>query len=146
MYNINITNNISDWDRVCVWNHHNIFNENEVIMNRAKRLMNILENKPESMLLLCIDKICDYKDIHHDINILTEFVNKYSCNLLFLIPLYNYNQDPQIIVNTDKIKVIYFDSFYEYNGTGMGDTRIKWDKIEKIVLKLYNFNIDIKNT
>ena len=140
------SNILSNWDSVCIWNHHNLFTEGNTITIRANRLLKLLNNKPETMLLLCIDKIKEYEinKIFYDYDFLNIFINKYNCHLLFLIPLNNYNKDPQLIVNSDNIKIIYFNSYYDFNGTGMGDTRIKWAKLETMVLDLYSFNIDKK--
>ena len=97
-------------------------------------------------LTTSIDKIKEFEDnkLFYELNFLIEFVNKYKCHLLFIIPLHNYNKDPQLLVNLVNIKIIYFDSYYEFNGNGIDDTRIKWNKVAKIVLELYNFNIEDK--
>ena len=142
------TKKLSDWDNICVSNHHNLYNEIDKILLRANRLLYNLKNKPSSLMLFCIHKIQNYIDDninnYIDIDFLLKFNKKYNTNLLFIIPLFNYNLDPKIMYNSNNIMIIYLNSFYEGNGTAFTDKRIKWNDVIKIMNNYYNFNIENK--
>lgn len=144
----NKSKNISDWDNICVWNHHNLFNEKDRINLRGERLLYNLTNKNNTLLLLCIHKIQNYinNDLkkYIDLDFLINFNNKYKTNLLFIIPLYNFKKDPTIIYDNNNILIIFLESFYEGNGTAFTDTRIKWDDLINLINKKYSFNIEDK--
>jgi hypothetical protein len=144
----NKTKNLSDWENICVSNHHNLNTEIDKIKLRSDRLLYNLNNKNETLMLFCIHKIQNYSDDninnYIDIEFLIKFNNKYDTHLLFIIPLFNYNLDPKIKYNSNKITIIYLNSFYEGNGTAFNDERIKWNEIIKIMNNNYNFNIENK--
>ena len=145
---LNKTKNLSDWDNICVSNHHNLNNEINKIMIRANRLLYNLNNKSSSLMLFCIHKIQNYIDDninnYIDIDFLLKFNNKYNTHLLFILPLFNYNVDPKIMYNSNNIMIIYLNSFYENNGTAFNDERIKWKEVMKIMNNYYKFNIEDK--
>lgn len=142
------TNIIHNWDRICLWNHHNLNTEIDKIKLRSDRLLYNLNNKNETLMLFCIHKIQNYSDDninnYIDIEFLIKFNNKYDTHLLFIMPLFNYNLDPKIMYNSNKITIIYLNSFYEGNGTAFNDERIKWNEVIKIMNNNYNFNIENK--
>ena len=107
-------------------------------------------------MLFCITKIQNYIDDninnYIDIEFLINFNDKYDTHLLFIMPLFNYNLDPKIMYNSNKITIIYLNSFYEGNGTAFNDERIKWNEVIKIMnnnydlhklIALYNSGMDI---
>ena len=146
--NISKTNIVHNWEKICLWNHHNLNNEIDKIMIRANRLLYNLNNKSSSLMLFCIHKIQNYIDNninnYIDIAFLLKFNKKYNTHLLFILPLYNYNLDPKIMYNSNNIMIIYLNSFYEGNGTAFSDERIKWNDVMKLMNNYYNFNIEDK--
>ena len=89
---------ITDWDKICIWNHHNIYEQGDKIINRTQHFMNCINIKPHSMLLFCIDKIIKFDNtqidkIYYDLDILTDVIKKYSCHIILLVPLFNYNKN-----------------------------------------------------
>ena len=92
------------------------------------------------------DKIKEYdkEAIFYNLDILLNFVNSKKTNLLLLIPLHNFNKDPLIVYNKNNLLVVYFNSYYEGNGTAYSDKRIKWDSIKKIINDNYVFDLESK--
>jgi len=146
--NILESNIVHNWEKICLWNHHNLNNEIDIISLRANRLLYNLNNKSSSLMLFCIHKIQNYIDDninnYIDIDFLLKFNNKYNTHLLFILPLFNYNLDPKIMYNSNNIMIIYLNSFYESNGTAFSDERIKWNDVMKLMNNYYNFNIEDK--
>jgi hypothetical protein len=137
---------LNEWDKICVWVHHNISKEGDTIKRRYNRLLERLENKSESLLLIGILKIKDYDEnkIFYNIDKLLNFVKNNKCNLLILIPLYKFNDEPTIVYNENNLLIVYFNSYYEKNGTAFTDNRIKWVSIKEIIDNNYYFEIDEK--
>jgi hypothetical protein len=136
---------ILDMDKVCIWNHHNLYDENTInsINRRSLHLLDCLSKKPDTTLLFYIEKIQKYgeKDCYFDKNIL----DKYNCNFLILIPLLNFNSDPFIFYDNSKIRIIYFNSNLESWGTNIDSHIEEWNKLRILINKLYNFNIENRN-
>tara|TARA_Y100000817_G_scaffold109861_1_gene85931 strand:+ start:985 stop:1692 length:708 start_codon:yes stop_codon:yes gene_type:complete len=138
---------INEWDSVCVHNHHDLRNPQIKlsIKNRCNRLLYILNKKPDTLLLFCIDKIAvNYEDTLQRIDLIDRFTNEYLCNFLFLIPILNYSEKPKLVKYSDRINIIYFKSFNEGNGTAYSDKRIKWDLIKNYINNLYKFELEEK--
>ena len=137
---------LDKWDKICVWSHHNLFRELSTLKRRCNRFLNVLDNKPATMLLVCIPKIKEYtiNTCFYKLDFLLNFIEKNKCNLLMLMPLHNFNKDPLIVYNKNNLLIVYFDSYYEKNGTAYSDTRIKWNTIKKIMNKHYIFDIESK--
>jgi hypothetical protein len=55
---------LNEWNRICVWNHHNIDVEKKSIRKRCERFIHILNNKHDSLLLVSIYKIKNYNNIY----------------------------------------------------------------------------------
>ena len=145
--NENKSIHLNEWNRICVWNHHNIDVEKKIIRKRCERFIHILNNKHDSLLLVSIDKIKNYNNkqqIYYNLDKLNSFIQKYKCNLLLVIPLYQYKLEPKIVYKNNNILIIYIDSYYDGNGTALSDDRIQWIKLEKILNEYYDFNIDDK--
>jgi hypothetical protein len=64
---------------------------------------------------------------------------------LILIPLLNFNQDPILFYNDSRIKIIYFNSNLEYFATDIASHIEEWNKLQILINKLYNFNIENRN-
>jgi len=56
---------LNKWDKICVWtgSHHNMFEESTKIQKRCERLLNIIDNKPSSLLLVCMPNIKEYSKL-----------------------------------------------------------------------------------
>ena len=134
--------NVPDWPDVCIWNHHNIndINVKDTINKRIKRLYNSLHNRSTSTLLIYINKIT--KNITYDKTELLDFIEKNPCNLLFIQPLYNYNNELEHIYTSNNLNIIHMKSYYECNGTGLDDTRIAWNKLEVMINNIYEFKVE----
>ena len=146
--NISKTNIVHNWEKICLWNHHNLNNEIGKISLRANRLLYNLYNKSSSLMLFCIHKIQNYIDDninnYIDLDFLLKFNEKHNIHLLFIIPLFNYNLDPKIMYNSNNIMIVYLNSFYEGNGTAFTDPRIKWKELINLINSNYIFNIEDK--
>jgi hypothetical protein len=133
---------ILDMDKICIWNHHNLYDENIInsINRRSLHLLECLSKKPDTLLLFYIEKIQQYgvKDCYFDKNILDNF----NCNFLILIPLLNFNQEPFLFYNDTRIRIIYFNSNLESWATNIDCHIEEWNKLEILINKLYNFNIE----
>ncbi len=136
---------ILDMEKVCIWNHHNLYDEGTVqkFNKRSLHLLDCLNKKPDTLLLFYIEKIQKYgeKDCYFDINIL----NKFECNFLILIPLLNFNSDPFVFYDNSQIKIIYFNSNLVSWGTNIDSHIEEWNKLTILINKLYNFNIEDRN-
>lgn len=136
---------ILDVDTVCIWNHHNLYDENTInsINRRSLHLLECLTKKSDTTLLFYIEKIQKYgeKDCYFDKSILDNF----NCNFLILIPLLNFNSDPFLIYDNSKIRIIYFNSDL---GSWSADTSClieEWNKLKIMINNLYNFDIENRN-
>ena len=134
---------ILDMDKVCIWNHHDLYDKNTVnrINIRSLHLLDCLNKKPDTTLLFYIEKIQNYKgkDVcYFDKNIL----NKYNCNFLILIPLLNFNSDPFLFYENSQTRIIYFNSNLEVWATEITSHPDEWNKLQILINKLYNFNIE----
>lgn len=93
---------ILDMDKICIWNHHNLYDENTInsFNKRSLHLLECLNKKSDTTLLFYIEKIQKYgeKDCYFDKNIL----DKFNCKFLILIPLLNFNLDPFYFMKTHK--------------------------------------------
>ena len=131
--------NITDWNNVCIWNHHNL-NESNIqttLNRRIQRLYDSLDNRSSSTLLIYINKI--ENSVNYDINDLLDFTKSKNCNLLFIQPLYNFIDVIKHVYSKNNLNIIHIKSFYECNGTGLDDNRIEWDKIKNKINDLYDF-------
>jgi hypothetical protein len=133
---------ILDMDKVCIWNHHNLYDENIInsFNRRSLHLLECLSMKPNTLLLFYIEKIQKYgeKDCYFDKNIL----KKYNCNFLILIPLLNFNSEPFLFYDDTKVRIIYFNSNLEKFSTDINCHVKEWNKLNILINKLYKFNIE----
>ena len=137
---------ILDMDKVCIWNHHNLYDENIInsLNRRSLHLLECLNKKPDTTLLFYIEKIQKYEETgccYFDKNIL----DKYNCKFLILIPLLNFNSDPILFYDDSRIRIIYFNSNLEGWATDITSHREEWNKLQILINKLYNFNIENRN-
>ncbi len=136
---------VLDNNKVCIWNHHDL--SDIVIINkinkRSQHLINILENESSSLLLFYIEKIQKYEEnkTYFDITLLTN----YNCKFLILIPLLNFNKDPFIFYQDNKIVIIYFNSNLDSFGTEIHSHVEEWYKLKNIINSIYSFNINERN-
>lgn len=133
---------ILDMDTVCIWNHHNLYDENIInsLNKRSLHLLKCLRNKPDTTLLFYIEKIQKYgeKDCYFDKSIL----DKYKCKFLILIPLLNFNSEPLLFYDNSQIRIIYFNSNLEGFSTSTTSHIEEWNKLQILINNLYNFNIE----
>ena len=140
----NITNDyvdILDTNNICIWNHHNLSDENTLnsINRRAEHLLYCINKNPEETLLFYIEKIQKYgeKEDYFDKSVLDEV----NCKFLILIPILNFNSDPRIHYSDKNVKIIYFNSNIELWATDINSHIEEWDKLKSIINKLYDFDI-----
>jgi hypothetical protein len=102
-----------------------------------------LNKKSDTTLLFYIEKIQKYqeKKCYFDKNIL----DKYNCNFLILMPLLNFNSDPFLFYDNSQIRIIYFNSNLESWATNIDSHIEEWNKLQILINKLYNFNIENRN-
>jgi len=134
---------ILDMEKVCIWNHHYLYDENTVksINRRSFHLLDCLKKFPDRTLLFYIEKIQNYgeKKCYFDKNIL----DNYACNFLILIPLLNFNSDPLVFCDNSRIKIIYFKSNLESRWSVDTNRHIEeWNKLQILINELYNFDIE----
>jgi len=124
---------IEDWDRVCLWIHHDINSPDIVaaLNRRSKHLMTTIREHPESTLFTYLDKPRDYLEHYKyfNLDLLREFTDKYKCQLLILIPFNNMFMKPYIAINTERVKVIYFMKYV-------------FGPINTLIHTFYEINID----
>ena len=138
---------ILDMDKICIWNHHNLYDNNTIksINRRSLHLLECLNKKPDTMLLFYIEKIQQYgeKTCYFDKNILKHY--NYNCNFLILIPLLNFDNDPFLFYDDLQIRIIYFNSNLASCSTDINHHIEEWNKLQILINKLYNFNIENRN-
>lgn len=138
---------ILDVDKVCIWNHHNLYDENIInsINRRSLHLLECLSKKSDTTLLFYIEKIQKYgeKDCYFDKSILDNF--NFNCNFLILIPLLNFNSDPFLFYDNSKIRIIYFNSDLDSWSADTSCLIEEWNKLQRIINNLYNFDIENRN-
>jgi hypothetical protein len=136
---------ILDMDKVCIWNHHNLYDQNIInsLHGRSLHLLECLNKKSDTTLLFYIEKIqkYEYNGCYFDKSIL----DKYNCKFLILIPLLNFNSDPFLFYDDTQIRIIYFNSNLESWGTDISSHIEEWNKLQILINKLYNFNIENRN-
>jgi hypothetical protein len=133
---------ILDMDKLCLWVHHDVSDQNVInsINRRSLHLLNCLSEKPDTTLLFYIEKVQKYEGekCYFDKNIL----DKYNCNFLILIPLLDFNADPALFYDNSQIRIIYFNSNLGSFGAEISSHPEEWSKIQILINKLYNFNIE----
>ena len=72
-------------------------------------------------------------------------LDNYNCKFLILIPLLNFNSDPILFYDDSRIRIIYFNSNLEYWATDIHCHIEEWNKLQILINKLYNFNIENRN-
>ena len=132
-------------DKVCIWNHHNLYDKNIInsLNRRSLHLLECLNKKSDTTLLFYIEKIQKYEKnrLLFDKSIL----DNYSCKFLILIPLLNFNSDPILFYDDSRIRIIYFKSNLESWATDIKCHIEEWNKLQILINKLYNFNIENRN-
>jgi len=134
---------ILDMDKVCIWNHHDLYDKNTVysINRRSLHLLDCLSKKPDTTLLFYIEKIQNYEGndkCYFDKNIL----DKYDYKFLILLPLLNFNSAPLLFYDNSRVRIIYFNSNLEGNATDISSHVEEWAKLRILVNRLYDFNIE----
>ena len=133
---------ILDMDKVCIWNHHNLYDKNTInsLNRRSLHLLECLNKKSNTTLLFYIEKIQKYEEnkLLFDKSIL----DNYDCNFLILIPLLNFNSDPILFYDDSRIRIIYFKSNLESWATDVTSHIIEWNKLKILIHTLYNFKIE----
>jgi hypothetical protein len=136
---------ILELDKVCIWNHHDLYDEKIIdsFNRRSRHLLRCLSEKPDTTLLIYIEKIQKYgeKDCYFDKNIL----DKYNCNFLIILPLLNFNSDPLLFYDNSRIRIIYFNSDLQGWATDTNYNIEEWNKLKIFVNTLYKFNIENRN-
>lgn len=131
-------------DRVCIWNHHNLYDKDTInsLNRRSLHMLKCLNEKSDTTLLFYIEKIQKYgeKESYFDKNILDNF--NCNCNFLILIPLLNFNSNPLIFYHDSRIKIIYFDSNLEHFATEIFSHVEQWNKLKNLITLLYSFEIE----
>lgn len=132
---------IHDMDTVCIWNHHNLQDDEIIkkIHRRAMHLIHCLHNESKQTLLFYIEKLqryTDEKDVYFD----TSIFEKYSCKFLVLVPLIDfYSNTPVIQYHDNKAYVIYFKS---NNVANIDDHKDQWVMLHRILESIYEFKIN----
>ncbi len=136
---------ILDLDKVCIWNHHNLYDENTIksLNRRSLHLLDCLNKKYDTTLLFYIEKIQKYEETgcYFDKSIL----DNYKCKFLILVPLLNFNRDPVLFYDDSRIRIIYFNSNLDSWGTEITSHIEEWVKLQTLINNLYNFNIENRN-
>lgn len=132
-------------DKVCIWNHHDLNDENTInsLNVRSLHLLKCLDEKSDTTLLFYIEKIQKYegKECYFDKSIL----DNYNCKFLILIPLSHFDSDPLLFYDDSRIRIIYFKSDYIGYATDTRFNREEWTKLQVLINQLYNFNIERRN-
>lgn len=135
---------ILDVDKVCIWNHHNLYDERirNSLIRRSLHLLECLDKKYDTTLLFYIEKIQKYeeKDCYFD----KKMFDNYNFKFLILIPLLNFNQDPLLFYDDSRVRIIYFKSNLESWATDTSCHIEEWNKLQILINKLYNFNIEMR--
>lgn len=136
----NKINEITKWNNICVWNHHDL--ENKKVLKSMRRRINKFNeryNSHTTLLVYTCKPINNVAEI--DINNINHLIGHMKCKFLVLVPVLDIKED--IITERDKENIyIYFKTFQGNYGTDVNDERIKWDDICKEIKNIYNFNIE----
>jgi hypothetical protein len=135
---INKGDEVLDSSRACIWNHHDL-NDKEVLQGIGRRyshLLHVLDNRPETLLLFYIEKLQVYngpENVYVDISRL----RNYKCNFIIVVPLLNFDKDPQVVYDDIQIRVIHA------SGSATAHTMVVHNvEIQKIMSTMYTLDID----
>jgi len=134
---------ILEMDKICIWCHHNLndINIKKSFNKRSEHLLFKIHNTPNTCLLFYIEKLQNYdENIINYFN--TDLLKKYECKFLIIIPLLNFNKDPFLFYEDDKIKIIYFNSNTSGWGVDAQCNANEWIKLKNLINSLYHFDIE----
>ena len=90
--------NIYDWERICVFLHHNLNSIKEInkIKNRIDRFNNIMKNDNQKVILFYISKILENKSTNEEIDNILFLVKKYDIKANLVLILCTPNEEDEI--------------------------------------------------
>ena len=141
----NVSNNLYDWDRICISTHHNLTNIKtyKMIKERTDIFMNIYNNFSEKMILFHFTKINEDDDL-----------NSYKEHVFNLKKNYNIKCYIVIIVHSSVLKETeYFENNIlfiikkvnsynvQYETKGIDNNRLKYTREIRILNKYFKLNL-----
>jgi hypothetical protein len=148
----NISDDLHDWDRVCVFNHHD-FNDPNIVKSferRIQRVQTILKNHKEDTLLLYIDRQIKLSEVDERVKMVTSIINRYNAdyNICYLTPINDYQGEPILYAEVDKLKLFIMGTPDRettikdgFNDTDYGYAKVKWKIFEDLFRQHYSFNL-----
>jgi hypothetical protein len=137
--------NLYNWDRICIFLHHNITEKSEydIIYERVKIFKNIYKDRKKNLCLLYITKIVE-----------TENLEQYKAKIYNLKQKYNINCYLILIICSDKLAdgyifendILYIikkvnDYNYQYNSKKGTDNNLNYYNEYNIISKVFNMEL-----
>lgn len=141
----NTPNNLYNWDRICIFHHHNILEKH--IYNKIKQRIQIFKNiyiqKKNKLCLFYITKIIEETNLSlYKKNILL-LKQKYNINCYIIIIICSDKHNDSYIFENDILYIIkkvdnYYTQYNTYYGT---DNNLDYQNEFSIINKFFNMNL-----
>ncbi len=141
----NVSNDLYNWDRICISSHHNLTKTKtyQMINERANIFMNIYNHSPEKMILFHFTKINEDNDLNSYREHIFNLKKKYNIKCYIVIMVhssvlketeYFENNILFIIKKVNNYKV-------QYDNKGIDNNRLKYKREIKILNKYFKLNL-----
>lgn len=141
----NVSNDLYNWDRICISTHHNLANIKtyKMIKERTDIFMNIYNHFSEKMILFHFTKINEDDNLNNYKESVFKLKKKYNikCNIVILVHSSVLEESEHFENNVLFIikKVNSYSVQYETKGTD--NNRLKYTKEVKILNKYFKLNL-----
>lgn len=140
----NIYRNLYYWNKICVFLHHELNNENtyNIIKRRCKRFKKIYELYNNKTLLIHITKIIEINNIKNYINDVFVLKKKYNINCYLIIIVCSSMLTEDIIFENNILFIIKHVESYDYQFNNYKtDNNYDFDEEYKTIKKYFEFNL-----
>ena len=149
----NTPNNLYNWDKICIFHHHNIIKKSEYdkVYERVKIFKNIYKERKNDMCLFYLTQIVETRDFEMYKKKIYDLKTKYNINCYIIIIVCSdkfndtYSFENNILYIVKKVKDYNYQYHHEHGTDNNLDFTKEFNTIKKIFnLELMSYN-DIKS-
>ncbi len=141
----NISNNLYEWDRICVFHHHNMLDKStyDALTNRCNTFKKIYKANTNKLCLLFITKIVEIDEFKAYKEYIYNLKKKYKINSYIIIIICSDRLDEIECFENNILFIVKRVNDYNYqysNGIGT-DNNLNYEKEKNIILQYFDFKL-----